>query len=65
MTGLYAVAIIKLDEGPLVVAQLTDCKAAPESFYIGMPVQAVVRRLYEQEGFIRYSYKFRPILNSD
>lgn len=63
MTGPYAVAIIKLEEGPLVAGQLTDCKAVPESFYIGMPVEAVIRRLYEQEGLVRYSFKFRPVLN--
>ncbi|MFC2002250.1 Zn-ribbon domain-containing OB-fold protein [Chloroflexota bacterium] len=61
MIGAYAVAIVKLEEGPLVVCQLTDCDPKPDSFQIGMKVEAVVRRLYEQEGITRYCYKFRPV----
>ncbi len=61
MVGAYVVAIVKLKEGPLVTAQLTDCEPEPENFHIGMPIEAVVRRLYEQEGITRYCYKFRPV----
>ena len=60
MSGAYVVAIVKLEEGPLVITQLTDCAPDPEKFEIGMNVEAVVRRLYEQEGITRYCYKFRP-----
>lgn len=56
----YPVALIKLEEGPMVTAQLTD--VAPDEVTIGMPVEMVTRRLSEQgeEGIIVYSYKFRP-----
>ncbi len=64
MTGAYVVAIVKLAEGPLLVAQLTDCEAKPENFHIDMEVEAVVRRLYEQEGLTRYCYKFRPVVKA-
>lgn len=64
MIGAYAVAIVKLEEGPLTVCQLTDCEPNPENFQIGMKVEAVVRRLYEQEGITRYCYKFRPVAKS-
>jgi uncharacterized OB-fold protein len=58
----YPVAIVKLDEGPMVTAQLTDL--SPEEVVIGMPVEMVTRKLYEQgdEGVIVYNYKFRPQL---
>lgn len=57
----YTVALIKLDEGPMVAAQLTDI--APEEVKIGLPVEMVVRKLREdgdERGVIIYGYKFRP-----
>lgn len=56
----YTVALVKLEEGPVVTAQLTD--VAPQEVRIGMPVEMVTRRLMEQgrEGTIIYGYKFRP-----
>lgn len=56
-SGPYWVAIVRLAEGPKITAQLTDFAAAPR---IGDAVEAVVRRLYEQEGVARYGFKFRP-----
>jgi len=59
----YVVALIKLEEGPLVTAQLTDVE--PDEVTIGMPVEMVTRKLCEDgdEGLISYSYKFRkPLL---
>ncbi len=58
----YAVALVKLAEGPLVTAQLTDVDAA--EIKIGMPVEMVTRRLRTEgeEGVIQYGYKFRPHL---
>jgi uncharacterized OB-fold protein len=58
----YTVALIQLDEGPLVSAQLTDVD--PEDVSIGMPVEMVTRKLKEQgeTGLIVYGYKFRPVL---
>lgn len=58
----YTVALVKLDEGPIVTAQLTDVDA--ENVFIGMRVEMVTRRLREEgeEGQIIYGYKFRPTL---
>lgn len=58
----YPVALVKLEEGPMVTAQLTDVD--PDDVSIGMPVEMVTRKLSEQgdEGVILYSYKFRPTL---
>jgi hypothetical protein len=58
----YTVALVKLAEGPLVTAQLTDVE--PEEVRIGMPVEMVTRKLTEQgeDGLIVYGYKFRPVL---
>ncbi len=56
----YAVGMIKLDEGPIVEAQLTDVN--PEDLKIGQRLQMVTRKLRElgPEGLIVYGYKFRP-----
>lgn len=56
--GPFAVAIVKLDEGPTIVGQITDCD--PSNIRIQMKVESVIRRIYEQEGVIRYGFKFRP-----
>ncbi len=58
----YTVALIKLEEGPMVTAQLTD--VAPADIEIGMPVEMVTRRIRTQGdgGTITYGYKFRPML---
>lgn len=57
----YTIALIRLDEGPLVTAQLTDLDGKPE---IGMKVEMVTRKLRTDgsEGIIVYGYKFRPSL---
>ncbi len=56
----YTVALVKLEEGPLITAQLTD--VANDEVEIGMPVEMVTRKLQTQgdEGLIVYGYKFRP-----
>ena len=59
----YTVALIKLAEGPLVTAQLTDLGDRPVS--IGMPVEMVTRRIRsdgDDRGMLVYGYKFRPVL---
>jgi uncharacterized OB-fold protein len=58
----YTVALVKLEEGPLVTAQLTDVRS--DEVQIGMPVEMVTRKLRTQgeEGLIIYGYKFRPQL---
>lgn len=60
----YTVALVKLEEGPLVTAQLTDVD--PDEVCIGMPVEMVTRKLREEgeEGLIVYGYKFRPRLKA-
>ena len=61
----YVVALIKLEEGPLVAAQLTDVNH--DAVRIGMPVEMVTRKVYEQgeDGVIHYNYKFRPLLEAE
>jgi uncharacterized OB-fold protein len=61
----YPVALVKLEEGPMVTAQLTDVDG--QELRIGMPVEMVTRKLSEQsdEGVILYNYKFRPVWNAD
>ena len=59
----YTVALVKLDEGPMVTAQLTDLDEKPVQ--IGMPVEMVTRRMRDDgddHGVIVYGYKFRPRL---
>ena len=62
-TAPYTVAMIKLDEGPLVTAQLTDLE--DKHVEIGMPVEMVTRKLRsatDERGMLVYGYKFRPVL---
>ncbi len=57
----YMLALIKLDEGPIVTAQLTDVDGPVE---IGTQVEMVVRKLRTdgERGIIIYGPKFRPLL---
>jgi len=59
----YTVALIKLEEGPIVTAQLTDL--GETDVQIGMPVEMVTRKLRDdtdERGIIVYGYKFRPVM---
>jgi len=58
----YPLAIVQLEEGPLVTAQLTDLADQPVE--IGMPVEMVTRKLRSdgERGILVYGYKFRPRL---
>lgn len=59
----YTVALVKLEEGPVVTAQLTDLGEQPVQ--IGMPVEMVTRKIREDDGergVILYGYKFRPVM---
>ena len=60
----YTVALIRLDEGPMVSAQLTDLDDQPVK--IGMPVEMVTRKLRSEgdRGMLIYGYKFRPLLKA-
>lgn len=59
----YALALIKLDEGPLITAQLTDL-VDDDPVQIGDRVEMVTRKLSTEgsKGMIVYGYKFRKIL---
>jgi uncharacterized protein len=61
-TAPYTVALVKLEEGPMVTAQLTDLgETKPE---IGMPVEMVTRKLRQdgdERGMLVYGYKFRLV----
>jgi len=59
----YTVAMIQLEEGPLVTAQLTDLNGRQVD--IGTPVEMVTRKLRsdgDERGMLVYGYKFRPVL---
>lgn len=58
----YPVALVRLVEGPVITAQLTDC--SEDDLAIGQPVEMVTRRLKDtgEDGVLVYGYKFRPVL---
>lgn len=58
----YTVALVQLDEGPMITAQLTDLGEQPVE--IGMPVEMVTRKIRsdgDERGMLVYGYKFRPV----
>jgi uncharacterized OB-fold protein len=57
----YVLALIRLDEGPLVLSQIVDVNQ--DNLKIGMSVQVVFRRIGDagRTGVLRYAYKFRPL----
>lgn len=59
----YVVGLVKLDEGPLILAQLTDIDPG-EAINIGDRVEMVTRKLTTEgtRGMIVYGYKFRKVL---
>ena len=62
----YVVALVKLEEGPVLTAQLTDLDPHGE-VTIGMPVEMVTRKMrsdHGDDGILLYSYKFRPIMQN-
>mgnify|MGYP001047597605 FL=1 len=61
----YTVALVKLEEGPMVTAQLTDLGEHPVE--IGMPVEMITRKLRsdgDERGLLVYGYKFRPLVGA-
>lgn len=60
----YVLALVQLDEGPTVTAQLTDLDDDPE---IGMRVEMAIRKLRTDgpRGIIVYGPKFRPLLRPE
>lgn len=59
----YYLALVKLDEGQIVTAQLTDIDG---QITIGDRVEMVTRKLTSEgsKGIIVYGYKFRPVLSA-
>lgn len=75
----YVLALVRLEEGPMITAQLTDVEKWIEKeidgrtrlvrefdVEIGMPVEMVTRILKSggERGMIVYGYKFRPLLTN-
>lgn len=58
----YTVALVKLEEGPLVTTMLTDVDN--KDVHIGMKVEVVIRLKYDlgDGGLKIYGYKFRPVM---
>jgi len=55
----YPIAIIELEEGPRITAQIVDCPV--EDVKIGLRVEKTFRRIQEEgyTGAIYYGYKFK------
>ncbi|MEM3374339.1 MAG: OB-fold domain-containing protein [Candidatus Woesearchaeota archaeon] len=55
----YALAIIQLDEGPKLTAEIVDSNF--EDIEIGKNVEFVFRKIleYDEKGVIQYGYKFK------
>lgn len=63
----YEVALIKLVEGPMLTAQITDKDDPNVPIAIGTPVEMVTRKLNDNSdstGIINYGYKFRERIES-
>lgn len=60
----YTLALVQLEEGPMISAQLTDLD--DKAIEIGMPVEMVTRKLRSEgdRGLLIYGYKFRPMLKA-
>ncbi len=56
LSGGYAVGMVAADEGPMITAQLVGFLEPPPP---GTRVRAVIRRLYVEEGVVRYGFKFQ------
>ena len=57
--GSYPVAIVELEEGPKIIGQIAD--SDPKKVAIGMKVTTELRKVYNEEGVIRYGFKFVPV----
>lgn len=59
----YIMAIVELDEGPRLTAQVVECDK--EDIRIGKKVRMVFRRIRDSDegGIIQYGYKFKPVEN--
>ena len=57
----YVIAIIELDQGPRITAQIVDCD--PKEVEIGKKVESVFRKIMSDgaTGAISYGYKFKLV----
>lgn len=57
----YILAIVELDDGPRLTAQIADC--GPDEIKIGDEVELTFRRVGEdgEDGVIYYGFKFKKI----
>ena len=57
----YPIAIIQLDEGPRITAQIVDCDI--DDVKIGMKVESTFRKIQQDgsTGAIYYGYKFKKV----
>jgi hypothetical protein len=60
----YVIALIKLEEGPMVTAQIVDC--IPDEVEVGRKVAMAFRKISVDgdKGIIRYGYKFKLLLKA-
>ena len=64
--GDYAVAIVRFErEGAAASVPMQVADADPESIAAGDRVRAVFRRIYEQEGVVRYGRKALPAVGDE
>ena len=54
--GPYAIAVVKLDEGPTLMSNIVDCAQTPEALVLDMPLEVVFE---EQDDSITLPL-FRP-----
>ena len=61
----YYIGLVRLEEGILVLAQLTDMP--DDELKMGMPLESVFRKIMADgnDGLIVYGYKFRPLLQPE
>ncbi len=45
--GPYAIALVKLDEGPTLMSNIVDCPQTPEALVLDMPLEVVFDRQNE------------------
>lgn len=58
----YIAAVVKLPEGPVVTATLTDCVADPALIKAGMPLQMVTEKVRtDADGNNIIAYRFAPV----
>jgi uncharacterized OB-fold protein len=59
LTGVITVGVVALDDGPHVIGQIVT--PDPSKIEIGTRLKAIPRRLYDQEGLVRYGLKFMAL----